>query len=79
MANMANKKMETKALAKHGAYRLTREEVLKFMRSQENTLTYSIFLIQAKNGVGALQLGYIMFKKLREGPYMKAWRHRSRK
>eukprot|EP00972_Heterocapsa_arctica_P052670 7751783-Heterocapsa_arctica.AAC.1 len=58
-AIMADKGAERTKLAKLGASRLTRSELLQFMRSHEKTHNYYTLMVQTTNSAGAYQLGYI--------------------
>eukprot|EP00972_Heterocapsa_arctica_P068405 10108067-Heterocapsa_arctica.AAC.1 len=70
VAIMADKGVERTKLAKLGASRLTRGELLQFMRSLEKTQNYYTLMVQTKNPAGAYQLGYIMFEDLGNKAYM---------
>eukprot|EP00972_Heterocapsa_arctica_P031237 4599902-Heterocapsa_arctica.AAC.1 len=58
-ACMADKGSERTSLAKLGASRLTRTEMLHIMRSREKTQHYYTLMVQTMNAAGAYQLGYI--------------------
>eukprot|EP00972_Heterocapsa_arctica_P084974 12521295-Heterocapsa_arctica.AAC.1 len=58
-AIMADKGVERAKLSKLGASRLSRSELLQFMRSHEKTQSYYTLMVQTTNSAGVYQLGYI--------------------